>query len=126
MLLVSHKMTFLENEAALLCVTMRKRSRAMTCTMSDMKCLSRCHSVENKFLWHELQVSLSRKRGPPPPPCFIWKVIYGPWPVTWRQWNALVFCAGKVTIYIYVIICHYDTRLSYKGVYRFHSMETSE
>ena len=37
----------------------------------------------------------------------------------WRQVN-------KVTIYIYVIICHYDTRLSYKGVYRFHSMETSE
>ena len=49
MLLVSHKMTFLENEAALLCVTMRKRSRAITSTMPDMKFLSRRHSVENEF-----------------------------------------------------------------------------
>ena len=66
-------MTFLENEAALLCVTMRKRSRAMTSTMSDMKFLSRRYTVENSFLWQELQVSLSRKRGPPPPPHFLYE-----------------------------------------------------
>ena len=34
MLLVSHKITFLENEAVQLCITMRKRARSMTATGS--------------------------------------------------------------------------------------------
>ena len=31
---------------------------------------------------------------------FIWKVIYTPWAVTWREWNVQVICAGKVYMYI--------------------------
>ena len=33
MLLLSHKMVFIENEAALLCVTMRERARAFAATV---------------------------------------------------------------------------------------------
>ena len=33
MLLVSHKMVFIENEAVLLCVTMRERTRAFEATI---------------------------------------------------------------------------------------------
>ena len=95
MLLVSHKMTFLENEAALLCVTMRKRSRAMASTMSDMKFLSRRHSVENTFLWQELEVSLSRKRGPPPPPTFYMKFNVGSMAYTMVQKKKGVFMFCK-------------------------------
>ena len=107
MLLVSHKMTFLENEAALLCVTMRKRSRAMTSTMSDIKFLSKRHSVENKFLWQELQVSLSRKRGPPPPPpappAFYMKFNVGSMAYTIVKKKKGVFMFWKSYIHIYDI-----------------------
>ena len=94
MLLVSHKMTFLKNEAALLCVTMWKRSRAMTSTMSDRKFLSRRHSVENRFLWQELQVSLSRKRGPPPLPAFYMKFNAGSmaYTIVMKKKGVFMFC----------------------------------
>ena len=60
---VSHKMTILENEAALLCVTMWKCARGMAPTMWQIKFLFRCHSVENRFFWCQLQVWLSRKQA---------------------------------------------------------------
>ena len=63
MLLVLHKMTFHENEATYLCVTMRKRSSATVGTIWHVKFWHRYQRVRNKFLWCQLQASLSRKRG---------------------------------------------------------------
>ena len=66
MFLVSHKMTFHKNEAAYLCVTMRKRSGGIVGTIWHVKFWHRYQDVRNKFLWCQFQVSLSRKRGAVP------------------------------------------------------------
>ena len=66
MLLVLHKMTFHENEATNLCVIMRKRSDATVGTLWHVKFWHRYQDVGNKFLWCQLQISLSQKRGLPP------------------------------------------------------------
>ena len=59
MLLFSHKMVFIENEAALLCVTMRERVRALQLQSSvqgfdiafAIKKFSFCGTLLNVF-WH--------------------------------------------------------------------------
>ena len=50
MLLVLSRHVFIEKEAAQLCVTIPKRSSAMTGLMWYVKFSYRYHSVENKFL----------------------------------------------------------------------------
>ena len=49
MLLVSLKHVFIKNEVAWPCVTMRKRSSAMTGLMWYKRVFYRYHNVENKF-----------------------------------------------------------------------------
>ena len=65
LLLISHKTTFCENEAAYLCVTMWKRSSHIVATIWHLKFWHRYHGVGNKIFWCQLEASLSRKRGSP-------------------------------------------------------------
>ena len=67
MLLVLHKMTFHENDAAYICVTMRKRASGIRAIICHIKFWHRYDIAENRFFWQELQEPITWKRGPPPP-----------------------------------------------------------
>ena len=102
MLLVLHKMTFHENEAAYLCGTMRKRASGIRAIICHIKFWHRYDIVENRFFWQELQVPKTWKRGPPP------------WAVTWREWNVQGICAGTVYMYIMSLCVTMTSILTWK------------
>ena len=53
MLLILHKITFHENEAAYLCVTMRKRASGIRAIICHIKFWHIYDIVENKFLYEK-------------------------------------------------------------------------
>ena len=62
-LLVSHKMSFCENEAVSQCVTIRKSYTSIRATTWHLKFWHRYRNVRIRFLRGERQVSIARKRG---------------------------------------------------------------
>ena len=62
---------------------------------------------------------ISWKRGfpprPPSPLFFIWKFIYAAWAVTRREFNAVVFCAKKVTMSVWHYMSKWQDIVIIKG-----------
>ena len=98
-LLVSHKMSFCENEAVSQCVTMRKSYTSIRATTWHLKFWHRYRNVRIRFFWGERQVSIAQKGGFGPVKFLNKTWSWLQWPSQLSKWNMTLKCFRNLTKY---------------------------